>query len=62
MFNCFICCFVVQVREFTGMTDTARRLINSMSRREVQQKMIMGFIALVLLAAIGIVVWFTTKK
>jgi len=33
-----------------------------MSRREVQQKMIMGFIAVVLLAAIGIVVWFTTKK
>lgn len=51
-----------KVREFTGMTDTARRLINSMSRREVQQKMIMGFIAFVLVAAIGIVIWFTSIK
>lgn len=44
------------------MTDTARRLINSMSRREVQQKMIMGFIAVVLVVAIGIVIWFTSIK
>lgn len=51
-----------KVREFTGMTDTARRLINSMSRREVQQKMIMAFIAVVLLAAIGIVIYFTIIK
>jgi hypothetical protein len=44
------------------MTDTARRLINSMSRREVQQKMIMGFVAVVLLSAIGIVIYFTQMK
>jgi hypothetical protein len=51
--------FDSQVNEFTGMTDSARRLIHSMSRREVQQKMILSFIALVLLAGIVVTIYYT---
>lgn len=50
-----------KVREFSGMTDTARRLIHSMSKREIQQKFILVFIALVLAGAIGFVIYYTTK-
>lgn len=50
-----------KVREFSGMTDSARRLIHSMSKREIQQKFILVFIALVLAGAIGFVVYYTTK-
>mmetsp|Transcript_11605 Transcript_11605/g.11627 ORF Transcript_11605/g.11627 Transcript_11605/m.11627 type:complete len:213 (+) Transcript_11605:89-727(+) len=51
-----------KVREFAGVTDTARRLLHSMSRREVQQKFIIGFVALILIAAIIIVIYFTMVK
>lgn len=51
-----------KVREFAGITDTARRLIHSMSRREVQQRFILGFIAIVLIVAIIIVIYFTMVK
>eukprot|EP00602_Paraphysomonas_sp_CaronLab_P006058 CAMPEP_0185018686 /NCGR_PEP_ID=MMETSP1103-20130426/1352_1 /TAXON_ID=36769 /ORGANISM="Paraphysomonas bandaiensis, Strain Caron Lab Isolate" /LENGTH=210 /DNA_ID=CAMNT_0027548593 /DNA_START=92 /DNA_END=724 /DNA_ORIENTATION=- len=50
-----------KVHEFAGMTDTARRLIHSMSKREVQQKFILVFIALILIGAIGFVIYYTTK-
>ena len=42
------------------MTDTARRLIQSMNRREVQQKMILGFIAVILIIAIVITAYYAS--
>lgn len=51
-----------KVHEFTGMTDTARRLIQSMSKREVQQKFLLVFIACVLIIAISVVIYFTTVQ
>jgi hypothetical protein len=41
-----------KVGEFAGVTDSARRLLSSMSRRDVQQRFILAFIAVVLLIAI----------
>eukprot|EP01041_Mallomonas_annulata_P002496 gene2496-4852_t len=51
-----------KVREFAGITDTARRLLHSMNRREIQQKFTLGFVALILIAAIIIVIYFTVVK
>ena len=44
------------------MTDSARRLIHSMNKREVQQKFVMVGLAIIILAAIGFVIYYTTKK
>lgn len=44
------------------MTDTARRLVQSMAARDVRQKFLLCFIALVILAAIIVTVYFTTTK
>ena len=41
-----------KVHEFSGVTDSARRLLSSMSRRDVQQRFILAFIGIVLLIAI----------
>lgn len=51
-----------KVREFSGMTDSARRLIHSMNKREVQQKFVMVALAIIILAAIAFVIYYTTKK
>jgi len=56
-----------KVREFGGITDSARRLLSSMARRDVQQKFILFFIAIVLIIAIVVTVYFlkgpgATKK
>lgn len=50
-----------RVREFGGVTDTARRLLSSMSKREVQQKFVIGFIGVVLFIAIVLVIYFASK-
>ena len=50
-----------QVREFVGMTDQARRLIHSMSRREVQQKAILVFIAIILIIAISLTAYYASQ-
>jgi hypothetical protein len=50
-----------KVREFIGMTDSARRLLQSMNRREIQQKMTLGFIAIILIIAIVITAYYATK-
>ena len=44
------------------MTATARRLVHNMSKREVQQKMILWGVAALLLIAIIIIIYFATKK
>jgi hypothetical protein len=47
-----------KVHQTTGLTDTARRLINSMNKREFQHKYIIIFIAFVIISAIFIVAWY----
>ena len=48
-----------KVKEFSGLTDTARRMITSMQRRDIQQRFILCFIAMVLIIAIAVTVYFT---
>lgn len=50
-----------KVKEFSGLTDSARRMISSMQRRDIQQKFILCFIAIVLIVAIGVTVYFTQQ-
>eukprot|EP01034_Spumella_vulgaris_P022736 gene22737-28894_t len=52
----------VEAQEFSGITDSARRLLGSMSRRDTRQKFMVFFIAIVLIIAIVIVCVYTTKK
>ncbi len=47
-----------KVKDFSSITDSARRLVSSMSRRDVQQRFILFFIAAVLIIAIVITVYF----
>ena len=47
-----------KVKDFSSITDSARRLVSSMSRRDVQQRFILFFIAVVLIIAIVITVYF----
>lgn len=45
-----------------GVTDTARRLVSSMSQRDVRQKYMIVFLAIVLIIAIVITIYYSTKK
>jgi len=51
-----------RAQEFTGITDSARRLLGSMSRRDTRQKFMVCFIAVVLIIAIAVTVYYTQKK
>jgi hypothetical protein len=51
----------LQVHEFSGVTDSARRILSSMSKRDTQQKMILSFVAVVLLIAIIVTIYFNVK-
>mmetsp|Transcript_24990 Transcript_24990/g.23969 ORF Transcript_24990/g.23969 Transcript_24990/m.23969 type:complete len:216 (-) Transcript_24990:114-761(-) len=51
-----------KVNEFAGITDSARRLLSSMARRDVKQRFILVFIAIVLIIAISVTIYFATKK
>ena len=53
--------FVGQASEFAGITDSARRVLASMSRRDVRQKYLVFFIAVVLIIAIVITAVYTSK-
>lgn len=50
-----------KVREFIGMTDQARRILHSMNRREVQQKLILVFIAIILIIAISVTAYYASQ-
>lgn len=50
-----------KVLEVSGMTNTARRLVQSMSKRETQQKIMMYGLAFILLGAIIVVVYYMQK-
>ena len=45
-----------------GLTDSARRLLGSMQRRDIRQKMILVFVAIVLIIAISVTIYFTQIK
>ena len=47
------------ISDTSGSLGTARGLINSMQKREVQQKVILSFVAAVLIGAIGTVSYYT---
>lgn len=51
-----------KINEFNGITDTARRLLNSINKREIQQRWILFFVAFVIISSIIIVVWFEEIK
>eukprot|EP01031_Cornospumella_fuschlensis_P041133 gene41133-50183_t len=50
-----------KAHEFTGITDTARRLLASMNKRETRQKYTLVFIGVVLVIAIIITIVYSTK-
>ena len=47
-----------RVHETSDMAERARRLLGRMNRREVQQKIILGGVALILLGAIGVIIYY----
>jgi vesicle transport through interaction with t-SNAREs protein 1 len=46
-----------RVREVSGLTNRARRLLQNMNRRAVQQKLAMYTIAIVIVLVVGIILW-----
>jgi len=51
-----------KTRDFIGLTDSARRLLGSMARRDIRQKMILVFVAIVLIIAITVTIYYTQIK
>ena len=51
-----------RVFEVSGMTNQARRLIMSMTRREVQQKLVVYVVGMLLIGAILFVVYYTHRR
>ncbi|CAN0068051.1 unnamed protein product, partial [Phaeothamnion confervicola] len=51
-----------KVREVSVMTGSARRLVHSMSKREVQHKFILWGLAFILLGAVALVIYFAASK
>lgn len=47
----------LRIHQVRDLTDSARRLIRNMSKREVQQKLILAFTATLILAAIGVTIY-----
>lgn len=52
----------LQVRDVSGMTTSARRLVHSMNRREVQQRFMMYSIGLVLVVGVIVAVYYSMKS
>lgn len=46
-----------RVREVSGLTNRARRLLQNMNRRAVQQKLAMYTIAVVIVLVVGVILW-----
>ena len=51
-----------RVSEFVSISDSARRMIGSMQRRELQTKVVIGFVFAVVLVCIVLTVYYSTKK
>lgn len=50
-----------KVLEVSSMTNQARRLVHSMSKRETQQKIMMYGLAFILIGAIVVVIYYMQK-
>ena len=48
--------------EVGGLTNTARRLISSISRRETQQKLLLWGVALALFISIILIIYYSSKR
>lgn len=55
------CVASLQVRDVSGMTTSARRLVQNMNRREVQQRCMMYGIGLILVVGVIIAVYYVMK-
>lgn len=51
----------LQVRDVSGMTASARRLVHSMNRRETQQRVMMYSIGLLLVVGVMVAVYYFMK-
>ncbi len=49
-----------KVHQFTGMTDGATRIIQSMSQRDIRQKIVIYGLALIILGAIVFVIYYVS--
>lgn len=50
-----------RVHSVSGLADNARRLIRTMTKTETQQKMIMCFVALVLVVVMGLIIYYASS-
>ena len=60
--RCLVVLFVPQVGLVSGMTDQARRVLRSMTRREVRIKIFLAFFILLMLVLIGVIIYFVFIK
>lgn len=61
IYNSYAHIFYLQVSEVGGLTNTARRLISSISRRETQQKLMLWGVAASLLIAIILIIYYSSR-
>ena len=54
--------FLLKVGAVSNLADQARRTIRSMSKREVQQKIMLWVIGLLLLGVVGTVLYLALKR
>ena len=50
-----------RVRQVADLTGHARRLVHSMTKREKQQKIMLGCVALFLVATAGTIIWLVVE-
>mmetsp|Transcript_35075 Transcript_35075/g.110385 ORF Transcript_35075/g.110385 Transcript_35075/m.110385 type:complete len:165 (-) Transcript_35075:276-770(-) len=50
-----------RVRDVTGLTDVARRLVHSMSKRETQQRVVAYGVLFVFIGVVGFIIWNVSK-
>ena len=60
--RCLVVLFVPLVGLVSGMTDQARRVLRSMTRREVRIKIFLAFFILLMLVLIGVIIYFVFIK
>ena len=51
-----------RVSEFVGISDSARRMIGSMQRRELQTKFVIGFVFAVVILCIVLTIYYSSTK
>ncbi len=51
-----------KVHEFSGITESSRRVISSIQKRETQQKLCMGFVGVAIITAIILTIYYVSKN